>query len=76
MDYILNQPDGIEWNQPSVAFYQSHKYFPEPPNGLDREGRFERVQLLMKNGKPKYMFCAMVGGKYNTCSGVTLKIDW
>ena len=68
--------DGVEWNPPSVAFYQSHKYFPEPPNGLDREGRFERVQLLMKNGKPEYMFCAMVGGKYNTCSGVTLKIDW
>ena len=68
--------DGVDWSYPKISFFNSHKYFPEPPNGLDREGRFERVQLLMKNGKPEYMFCAMVGGKYNTCSGITLKIDW
>ena len=38
--------DGVEWSPPSVAFYQSHEYFPEPPNGLDREGRFELKSSL------------------------------
>ena len=66
--------DGVEWSHPKISFFNSHKYFPEPPNGLDREGRFERVQLLMKNGKPEYMFCAFCGGRYKTSSGVILKL--
>ena len=66
--------DGMHWSVPQIAFWNSHRYFDEPPNGLDREGRFERPQLLMRDGKPEYLFCAFRGGKYNTSSGAVLKI--
>ncbi|MEO0796731.1 MAG: glycoside hydrolase family protein [Verrucomicrobiota bacterium] len=72
----LESKDGVDWDQqPQIAYLNSQVYLPEPPNGLDREGRFERPQLLMKDGKPEYLFCAIVGGKYNTSSGVVLKIN-
>lgn len=71
----LESSDGFDWSgDPQIAYLDSQQYLPEAPNGLDREGRFERPQLLMKDGKPEYLFCALVGGKYNTSSGVVLKI--
>ncbi|WOO43720.1 glycoside hydrolase family protein [Rubellicoccus peritrichatus] len=71
----LESEDGLNWNQhPQIGYLNSQVYLPEPPNGLGREGRFERPQLLMKDGKPEYLFCAIVGGKYNTSSGAVLKI--
>ena len=72
---MFGSDDGIRWSDPVVSFYNSHEYFKEPPNGLDRGGRFERPQLLMKDGKPKYLFCAIVGGQYMTSSGIVLKIN-
>jgi hypothetical protein len=72
---LFESDDGIHWGMPKVAFYEGRRYLPEPPNGLEREGRFERTQLLLKDGKPEYVFFAMVGGKYNTSSGVVLKVD-
>ena len=68
--------DGIRWSDPQISFWSSHRYFNEPPNGLDREGRFERPQLLMKDGRPDYLFCAFRGGKYNTSSGAVLKVNY
>ncbi len=72
---MFESDDGIKWGMPTVAFYEGSKYIKEPPNGIEREGRFERTQVLLKNGKPDYVFFAMVGGKYNTSSGVVLKVD-
>ncbi|VGO21516.1 glycoside hydrolase family protein [Pontiella sulfatireligans] len=66
--------DGVHWSEPQISFWNSHRYFDEAPNGLDREGRFERPQLLMCDGKPEYLFCAFRGGKYNTSSGAVLKV--
>ena len=66
--------DGVIWSDPQVAFWNSHRYFDEPPNGLDREGRFERPQLLMRDGKPEYLYVAFRGGAYNTSSGAVLKV--
>jgi hypothetical protein len=66
--------DGLRWSDPQVAFWNSHRYFSEPPNGLDREGRFERPQLLIRDGRPEYLFSAFQGGRYNTSSAVVLKI--
>jgi hypothetical protein len=71
----LESKDGLTWDKkPQIGYLNSQVYLPEPPNGLDREGRFERPQLLMKDGKPEYLFCAIVGGRYNTSSGAVLKI--
>ncbi|MEM6884545.1 MAG: glycoside hydrolase family protein [Verrucomicrobiota bacterium] len=66
--------DGIDWGDPQIAYYNSHRYFDEPKNGLDREGRFERAQMLMREGKPEYMFCAIRGGKYHTSSAIVLRV--
>ncbi len=71
---LFESDDGIRWDQPTVAFYEGSRYFPEPPNGLDREGRLERPQLLMRNGKPEYLFVALQGGTYNTSTAAILKI--
>ncbi len=73
---IFESEDGIKWSEPTISFFNSHRYFKEPPNGLDREGRFERGQLLMKDGRPEYLFCAIVGGQYNTSSGIVLRINY
>ena len=73
----MESRDGIDWSaDPKIAYLDSRHYLPEPPNGLDREGRLERPQLLMKDGKPEYLFCALAGGRYNTSSGVVLKIKY
>ncbi len=70
----IESPDGITWTEPEVGFLAATDYFDEPLPGISREGRFERPQLLMKDGKPEYLFGAYRGGKYRTSSGVVLKI--
>lgn len=66
--------DGIHWEEPKISYLDAPHYFDEPLPGLEREGRFERPQLLMKDGKPDYLFAAYIGGKYKTSSGVVLKV--
>jgi hypothetical protein len=71
---LFESEDGIHWGEPAIGFRNSHAYFPEAPSNLDREGRFERPQFLMRNGRPEYLFVAMVGGAYGTSSGAVLKV--
>jgi hypothetical protein len=71
---LFESDDGLSWGMPTVAFYGGGNYLPEPVTGIEREGRLERTQILIKNGKPDYIFFAMVGGKYKTSSGVVLKV--
>lgn len=71
----MESEDGIDWSEPLIAYLDAAQYFDEPKLGMDREGRFERPQLLIKDGKPEYLFGAYVGGKYRTSSGVVLKIN-
>jgi hypothetical protein len=72
---LFESADGLDWGMPTVAFYEGSRYFPEPVLGIEREGRLERTQILMKDGKPEYIFFAMVGGKYGTSSGAVLKVE-
>jgi hypothetical protein len=67
--------DGIHWTEPQIGFWNSHRYFDEAANGLDREGRFERPQVLLRDGKAEYLFVAFCGGNYDTSSGAVLKIN-
>lgn len=69
----FTSPDGLEWSLPKIAYREAPFYFDEPLPGLDREGRLERPQILMKDGKPEYLFCAYVGGSSGTSSAVVLK---
>ena len=66
---ILESEDGINWSEPKLGYKTSKDYF-----GGKIE-RFERPQILMKDGKPTHLFLAFMGGKYNTSSGAVLKID-
>jgi len=68
--------DGLEWGQPQIAWRGAREYLelPPAPSHLKRYGRFERPQLLMKEGKPAYLFTAMQGGKYMTASGFVFRI--
>ena len=73
---LLNSKDGIHWNEPKIAYDSISKYIEEPPapSHLKRYGRLERPQLLMKNGKPEYLFATSQGGKFMTSSSFILKI--
>ncbi|MHC4125298.1 MAG: glycoside hydrolase family protein [Planctomycetota bacterium] len=68
--------DGIHWADPQIAYHASDAYFDEPKIDppLNRAGRFERPQILMRNGHPAYLFVGFRGGKYQTASGAVLKI--
>jgi len=74
---IFESEDGIKWSLPKVAYHEASHYFEQPPapKHLSRYGRFERPQLLMKNGKPEYLFTTTQGGKFNTASGYVFKIE-
>jgi len=66
---ILESDDGINWSEPKLGYKTNKDYF----GGTVQ--RFERPQILFKDGKPTYLFLALMGGKYNTASGAVLKID-
>lgn len=74
---IVESKDGINWSEPQIAWFGADAYLEEPPapRHLKRYGRMERPQLLMKDGKPAYLFTAMQGGKYDTASGFVFKIN-
>jgi hypothetical protein len=74
---IFESADGIHWGRPKVAYHEASRYFdlPPAPKHLSRYGRFERPQLLTKNGKPEYLFTTTQGGKFNTASGFVFKIE-
>lgn len=67
--------DGQNWGDPQIGFKDAFSYFDEPSTGAWGEGRFERPQLLMKDGKPEYLFAAYRGGEFGTSSGAVLKIN-
>ena len=73
---IFTSHDGLKWSEPEIAYYGTNHYLKQPPapKHLKRYGRFERPQLLMKNGKPAYLFTTSQGGKFETSSGFVFKI--
>jgi len=74
---LMNSKNGVKWSEPEIAYYGAPHYInePAPPTNLKRYGRFERPQLLLKDGKPKYLFTAAQGGKYMTASSFIFKIE-
>lgn len=74
---IFESKDGLYWEKPQIAYYETDHYFKQPPapKHLSRYGRLERPQLLMRNGIPEYLFTTTQGGKYGTSSGFVFKIE-
>lgn len=68
--------DGMRFSEPTIAYCELSRYLEQPPAPahLKRYGRLERPQLLLRNGKPAYLFGASQGGKYETASGVVMRI--
>ena len=66
---LLESDDGITWSEPMLGYHNNAYYF-----GGDIK-RFERPQVLMKDGVPTHLFLSLMGGKYNTSSAAVLKID-
>jgi hypothetical protein len=73
----LESEDGIKWSKPKIAYKPVREYVQEPPGPrhLSRYGRLERPQILMREGKPAYLFTASQGGRYMNASGFVLKIS-
>ncbi len=73
---LFVSPDGVRWSEPAIAYKTADAYFQEPAADppLPRFGRFERPQILMRNGHPAYLFVAFVGGRYGTSSGAVFRV--
>lgn len=73
----LESANGINWNEPKIAYYNTDHYFsqPPPPSHLSKYGRFERPQLLLKNGNPSHLFLTSQGGKFETSSTFVFRIE-
>ncbi|MCL1045033.1 glycoside hydrolase family protein [Shewanella electrodiphila] len=67
---MLESDDGINWSSPMLGYKTNTHYTDEK-----KIQRMERPQVLMEDGKPEYLFMALMGGKQNTSSGVVLKLD-
>lgn len=75
---LLESKDGLRFDRPRIAYGGASVYKlnePPAPRHLGRYGRFERPQLLMRNGKPEYLFTTAQGGKHMTASGFVFKIE-
>lgn len=73
---LMKSKDGLHWGRPSIAYYGADRYIAQPPAPphLKKYGRFERPQILFRNGKPAYLFTASQGGKFMTSSSFIFKI--
>ncbi len=67
IDGILwKSQDGLRFGQPTIGYHDVSHYYPngtEQINWIARQGQFERPQLLLVEGIPKYLYCA---GAFNT----------
>ena len=72
----MESDDGLRWSEPKIAYRALREYVdqPPPPPQLNRYGRAERPQLLMRGGRPAYLFTASQGGRFMTASGFLFKI--
>ena len=74
----LESADGKTWSFPKIAFLPLADYGvvqPPAPSNLKRYGRLERPQLLLREGRPEYLFCASQGGSAGTASAFVLRLS-
>jgi hypothetical protein len=71
---LLESEDGLRWSPPKIAYHGLDRYFDEPDPGPSRQHQLERPQILVRDGRPAYLFAASVGGRYRTASPVVFRI--
>ena len=76
MGLYLESSDGTRWSEPQIAYLPVREYVQQPPapSHLTKYGRFERPQLLLRNGKPAYLFVASQGGRYMNSSAFVFQV--
>jgi hypothetical protein len=74
---LMHSKKGYHWTEPEIAYNALNSYIDMPPAPayLKKYGRLERPMLLIRNGKPAYLFGAAQGGKFETSSTFIFKID-
>jgi len=74
---LMESKDGLHWSTPKIAYKSLNHYIQQPPAPahLKRYGRLERPMLLLEKGKPKWLFGASQGGKYQTSSAFIFKCE-
>jgi len=65
---IVESRDGIRWAEPKLAYDTTDIYFG------GKVERFERPQVLMRDGRPAYLYLAATGGRCGTSSPVCLRV--
>jgi hypothetical protein len=74
---IFESADGLHFTDPpSLAYHPAGTYYDLSADEmkLDRYGRFERPQVLMRDGRPAYLFTALRGGRFQTSSAFVHRI--
>jgi len=76
---FMESDDGINWSEPKIAYHGARHYplfAKEPEKSLNawRGARFERPQVLMKEGRPEYLFVSFSGGEYHRSTGAVFKV--
>ncbi len=67
---LVRSEDGIHWSEPELGYDTSDVYLG------GKVERFERPQVLMRDGRPAYLYLAANGGRYGTSSAVCLRVRW
>lgn len=67
---IVHSDDGIHFSEPELAYDTTAAYSDEPIQ------RFERPQVLMRKGRPAYLYLSAKGGPYGTATSACLRINW
>lgn len=72
----LESQDGTAWGEARIAYLPVREYADEPPAPahLKKYGRFERPQLLLRDGRPAYLFTAAQGGGHGTATGFVFRV--
>ena len=65
---LITSADGVRWSEPALAYDTSGTYF-----GGEVQ-RFERPQVLLREGRPAYLYLACKGGRYGLSTSACLGI--
>ncbi|RPI19450.1 MAG: hypothetical protein EHM61_28300 [Acidobacteria bacterium] len=73
---IMESDDGLAWSEPLIAYQPVRAYVEQPPapRDLTKYGRLERPQILLRGGRPAYLFTTSQGGRYETATPFLFKI--
>ncbi|MGC9320589.1 MAG: glycoside hydrolase family protein [Armatimonadota bacterium] len=67
---LVTSEDGIHWSEPVLGYDTTDVYFDEPVR------RLERPQVLLRDGRPAYLYLSMRDDPDRGDSSVVLRVEW